>query len=280
MGRKSKRSQAAKASAMKRKSNLMKMDLEFINEELSQNYSKSSHDESINSAASANLNISINNLTKRIENLEAENFNLKGEIKNMKGELNDLKVEVKDLNAYTEELDDYIYDLEVDLTKLQQYGRKENLTIQGIPNSVGPKDLEKYVVDFIRGIGVDFQHYDIAACHRLYQPKKHLVPDTIIRFINRKKVFQIHKNKYKLSDKPQTKNIKILENLCPKYKKLYSECLKYIKEGTINSAWFYNTKLHVCFRKNEDPIVIYHTDELKGFIDELNREEPSLVIDV
>ena len=259
MGRKNKRSRVAKSNAKKRyeeKSKLQELD--------SQENEFSPKNNSINSSISL---ISINQMdiiNNRLDALEAEN--------------NKLENEISELHTSNDELYDSLYELEVKITKLSQYSRKENITIIGIPSNIKQNDLERHVVKVINGIGVNIEHYDIAACHRLYQPKKNFPPDTIVRFVNRKKVYQIHKNKFKLNNKPQTRTLRIVENLCPEYKKMYTECQKFIREEKIGNCWMHNGKLNVSINDNEDPITIYHIDELIGYLDDMDEIVPNILL--
>ena len=57
-----------------------------------------------------------------------------------------------------------------------------------------------------------------------------------------------------------------MENLCLAYKRMYSECLKLVHEGSIHSCWFYNAKIYVSIHENDKPISIFHIDELEGLL--------------
>lgn len=258
MGRNNKRSRIAKLNAKKRKEEKDKLQ----HFESSDNELELKNDSLVSSISMISKN-QMDIITNRLDALEAENVKLKHEI--------------SELYSSNDELYDNLYELELKITKLSQYSRKENISIIGIPSNIQQNDLERYVVKLINSIGVNIEHYDIAACHRLYQPKKNLPPDTIVRFVNRKKVYQIHKNKFKLNIKPQTRSLRIVENLCPEYKKMYAECQKYIRDEKIDSVWMYNGKLHVNINPNDNPITIYHIDELTGYLDDINATFPNIL---
>ena len=105
-----------------------------------------------------------------------------------------LRKELFQLKDEKEGLADQVYDLEMELYKLAQYGRKENLQIRGIPSQITQKDLEGYVINLLDKVGVRVESYQIAACHRLYQKNKKYPADTIIRFVNRKDAVKAKKN--------------------------------------------------------------------------------------
>ena len=50
---------------------------------------------------------------------------------------------------------------------LEQYGRRNNIYISSIPDSVERKSLEEKVVSLVSNIGVDVTCNYIEACHRL-----------------------------------------------------------------------------------------------------------------
>ena len=58
--------------------------------------------------------------------------------------------------------------LDIELNKLLQYNRRENIEISGIPENVQQNELENIVIGALRRIGVwNLESYEIAACHRL-----------------------------------------------------------------------------------------------------------------
>ena len=75
------------------------------------------------------------------------------------------------------------YNNEIKINNADQYSRRNNIVIQGIPQSVKSKDLEDKVINVL----------DIEACHRLGDSRK-----TIVRFVNRKHSFEALKNKKSL----------------------------------------------------------------------------------
>ena len=72
-----------------------------------------------------------------------------------------------------------------DTIDVQQYIRRNNIEIVGIPSTVSDKDLEKRVVE-------------IEACHCLKDCRNNKENCTIVRFVNRNVCDQLHQNKKKL----------------------------------------------------------------------------------
>ena len=67
--------------------------------------------------------------------------------------------------------------------RLNQYNRRNNLEIQGIPSTVGDEILEDKVIEIFECLNTLLAKSDIEDCHRLGKsnPK-----NVIVRFVNRK----------------------------------------------------------------------------------------------
>ena len=84
---------------------------------------------------------------------------------------------------------EYITFLESELSRLDQYGRRENLEIIGIPSRITDNYLESEVLHILRKIGVHhLTSYSIVGCHRIGKPDKNGSRNTIVRFLHRKDV--------------------------------------------------------------------------------------------
>ena len=82
---------------------------------------------------------------------------------------------------------EYIHRLEKEVSRLDQYGRRENIELAGLPSKIPDRELEYVVINILKHIGLNnIQPYDIAACHRLRSTDKFGNKNVIIRFINRK----------------------------------------------------------------------------------------------
>ena len=126
-------------------------------------------------------------LQEQIDELKSSNIQLKAELEKVKSTNIDFE-------AANDDLQDRMYYLEVDMAKLEQYTRRENLQIRGIPSNINQSNLEAYVIDILGQIGVKVQSYHIAACHRLYNKNKKYPADTIVRFINRNDCLKAYMN--------------------------------------------------------------------------------------
>ena len=195
------------------------------------------------------LNDEINTVTKNNENLEKQNSRMKDELTSYKKE--------------TWELWNAMYELEKELAALQQYSRRENLEICGIPEYITDKNLENYVIDVFQSIGLIVSSYDISACHRLKKTDKSKPPSVIVRFVNRQNTDYALRNRKYLRETVYYK-LFIVENLCPKYRTIFSRCEKLKAENRIKSVWTHNGVVNIKRNDNtwEKNIRLLHVDEL------------------
>ena len=111
-------------------------------------------------------------LNEKVTSMQHEHIKLKNEVNKLKNELWDTW--------------DSIYYVERDLANFQQYSRRENIEIIGIPDSYDD-NLEFNVMCLLKRIGLpNLSSYDIIACHRLKKIKKDKPANVIVRFVNRK----------------------------------------------------------------------------------------------
>ena len=68
---------------------------------------------------------------------------------------------------------------------LEQYDRRNNIEVSGIPDSVGDNNLEEKVISVFANVGIDVKFNNIEACHRIGK-SRNSSKKTIVRFTNRK----------------------------------------------------------------------------------------------
>lgn len=194
-----------------------------------------------------------------IKSLRQENETLKTELRNVKQELS---IKCKE-----------IVEIEKDVIDLQQYVRRNNIEICGIPNDVGNASLEKKVIDIANAIDVEINVNDIEACHRLKDRNDGNGPKrTIVRFVNRKFCEKLHRNKKKLND-DGTKSklcdlgingkVYINNNLCPYNKMLWGKCKRLYENSLIDRFWVFNGSLYVAINEDDDGIKVDHLEKLR-----------------
>ena len=118
-------------------------------------------------------------MTSRFDGLDNELLNLKGVI------ITNLQVENEHLRKKVNVLENKVLTLESEHNSLEQYGRRNNIEITGIPDNVPDQNLEEKVVDILNEISVDVSSKDIEACHHVGVSKNNS-KKTIVHFINRK----------------------------------------------------------------------------------------------
>ena len=124
---------------------------------------------------------------------------------------------------------DELYEQKVDLTYLNQYGRRENVEICWIPESVSQDELQKHILDVTKTMGVKVPPNGIHIVHRIGKSRNSRPRNVIVRFVNRQTAFSLLKNKRKLNN-GRYKNYFITENLCP-YNKSSSSSMDSIEYG-------------------------------------------------
>ena len=63
-----------------------------------------------------------------------------------------------------------IVKLETEQNSLAQYGRKNNIVISGIPDSIDDNNLENTVISMMSDININIEGNDVEASHRFGKP--------------------------------------------------------------------------------------------------------------
>ena len=175
-----------------------------------------------------------------------------------------MKKQIRDLQEENDDIWDEFYKLERDLIQFMQYNRRENVEIVGLPESIPDNRLEETVVDILGRIGVSLSHYDIVGCHRL-KNRKSGFSNVIVRFLNRKHVKEVFACKRKLQEYvPEYRYINIVENLCPKNKSIFDQCVELKKANIIRHLWTFNSTIYIkkTDYDNEKPKKILHKNDI------------------
>ena len=176
------------------------------------------------------------NLMQNITNLKDEVINLKDII------IKNLQDQNKRLKTKANALENKITDLEIQNNNVNQYSRRNDVEISGIPQSVSDNQLEEKVVDILKAIDVNITTNEIEVCHRLGNKKENV----IVRVINRKHCLKAlqNKKKFKSIDKNaigiSNENLFISENLTPANSKLAFSCQKLKRDGEIEKCYTIN----------------------------------------
>lgn len=200
----------------------------------------------------------------RFDGVDKELLNLKDVI------IKDLQIENQRLRVKLNNLEKKVISLEESGNLLEQYGRRNNLEITGIPNDVEDVHLEEKVIEILEKIDVNVTNKDIEACHRVGKSRNDS-KKTIIRFINRKyaKKALVNRKNLKNFDKSSiglsnSRGIFINENLTPLNNKLAFHCRKLKRDGFVDKT--YSRDGVVCFSstnvQNGKTIKVLHLNTL------------------
>ena len=173
-----------------------------------------------------------------IENLLNENKKLQEKVKNLEKKMDQLEVASESTN---------------------QYGRRNNIEISGIPNNVEDEALEGKVIEIFGKINIKIQKKDVEACHRLPPPKNKPRGNkkVIVRFVNRKNVENALRAKKKLSELDmnslgfnENSALYFNENLNRYFKYLDWRCRELRSAQIIDSFKYQNEVFVIKFKKN------------------------------
>ena len=144
----------------------------------------------------AELQIAIGNKITKTTNRLSEVITVKLEnnkdefIQSLKNEVSLLQNCVDKLESQICLLEGALINNEIKINIADQYSTRNNIVIQGIPQSVKRKDLEDKIINVLDKVNVKVTKNDIEVYHRLDDSRK-----TIVRFVNRKHAFEVLKNK-------------------------------------------------------------------------------------
>ena len=131
---------------------------------------------------------------------------------------------VKNVNK---KLEVRIINLEKNQAKSEQYNRRNNIELSGIPNDIPEDNLDKVLIDICHDSGLEIEPKDIEGCHRL--PVSRYIRDSnkrlIVKFVTRKHE-TILQNKKSISTKDFSHldaNGKVFVSvaLCPYYRYIW-----------------------------------------------------------
>ena len=128
------------------------------------------------------------NILEQISSLKVDVRSMKDEFLNMKDVvIKRLQDENALLRSRCSKLEDKVVSLESSVNQVEQYGRRNNIVISGIPDDVADDDLENAVTSIMEDVDVIVQNGDIEVCHRIGKSdQKTSGKKIIVRFINHK----------------------------------------------------------------------------------------------
>ena len=212
-----------------------------------------------------------NDLQKSLEFHITKMEDLATENKKLKSEVNSLK---KSLSQANEERDQLYVDLGTAINQiddLEQYTRKHNLEIHGIPEQTD-ENLAEQVITLGKALNVTIRGDDIDICHRLFTGRNRSKPKPIIvRF----KSYRAKKELYGARKSLKNKNLNqifqgagivyINENLTRMRRELFAEVWRRKKSKQWHSAWTIDGKIFMKISLADQPVRIYSQEDLDRF---------------
>ena len=185
---------------------------------------------------------------------------------------------ISELVKENNKLYDEVEEQKIEIAELNQYGRRENIEICGVPENIEVKKLEGHVISVLKSIGVTVAPYNIVAVHRIGKKTPSRPRNVIVRFVNRKHSFSALKNKKKLINTPHKKYY-IIENLCPYNKKIFNRLYKLKKDNELHSVWSYNGMVYAKIDENDEGTQIRHLLDIDELFEGSHYEEDGGEVD-
>ena len=141
---------------------------------------------------------------------------------------------VKKVNALLEKR---VTELEKSQAKAEQYSRRNNVEISGIPREILDNNLEDKVIDIYKDAGIEIGHMDIEGCHRLPLSRNNAggTKRVIVKFVNRKHSEDVLRLKKIISSRSK---VFISNSLCPYYRYLWDKCKELQRRGIFSQVFF------------------------------------------
>ena len=161
--------------------------------------------------------------------------------------------------------DKTIHDLEEKYDDIEQYSRKFNLEIHGIPERK-EEDITQIILDLADTIDADVREEDIDICHRLYKAEGKARP-IILKFTNYDSKYEMYSKRLRLRkvdnrEKFGVERVFINENLTSRRALLYSKVRKKVKDNSAWNTWTMDGKIFLRKSPTGRPICIKAEDDI------------------
>jgi len=157
-----------------------------------------------------------------------------------------LTTRIEALEAREKIVDRTIHDLEEKYDDIEQYSRKFNLEIHGIPERK-EEDIVQMILDLAKTTDADVREEDIDICHRLYKAEGKARP-IIVKFTNYDSKYEMYSKRLWLRkvdnrEKFGVERVFINENLTSRRALLYSKVRKKVKDNPVWKTWTMDGKI-------------------------------------
>ena len=197
----------------------------------------------------------------QIQNLRSEIANLSDNVKSLVNTNERLTNELSVVKKVNNILENRIVNLETQLSKNEQYGRRNNVEISGISNQILNHDLEENIIKICKDSDIIRSNIDIKGCHRL--PLGRNITNTtkrvIIKFVNRKHSEAKLQRKKDINSKNK---VFVTHSLCPYYRFLWGKCKDLQRKGRIIQVFCPGAVVTIRVTENIPAIKILHERDL------------------
>ena len=161
---------------------------------------------------------------------------------------------------------------------LEQFSRRNNIEVSGIPDSVEDNCLEEKVISVFTSIGIDVKSDDVEACHRIGK-SRNSSKKTIARFTKRKSAKQALYNRKKLKSIDKStlgliNDVFINENLTPVNNGIAYYCWKVKRQNLVSKTDAVNGTVHLISNniKGGKPVKVFHMQTLLNLFPDVEFE--------
>ena len=124
----------------------------------------------------------------QIQNLSNKIANLSDNVKSLVSTNERLTSELPIVKNVNNVLENRIINLEKQLSKNEQYDRRNNVEISGISNEIPDQNIEENVVKICKDLDISISPMDIEGCHKLHLGRNstNTTKQVIVKFVTRK----------------------------------------------------------------------------------------------
>lgn len=175
---------------------------------------------------------------------------------------------IEKLEELVNDLKDKNFELDCRVIECEQYSRRENLVISGIPEEIKDiQELSDTVVFTLKKLGIHIGLKDISACHRLgrYDRNDRFPRRVIVRFVNRGIVHRALNNRGRLWDlrRELQMNLRFYENLNTSNLEVLRIAKGLQEEGIIFDYFVWMGFVKIIENEGDKPFRVRHPDVLR-----------------
>lgn len=198
--------------------------------------------------------------SERYDSLLAREITREKEVKTLQSEVVSLQSAVSDQAATIERL-------RSDINESEQYSRRSNLEIHGLPCADG-ENLFTFLTDLARDLDVGLQPSEVLAVHRL--PGKHTaVPPILVRFssvVVRERLMNTRKKLRSLGRDPSAPKLYFNDNLSRANRELFWMARTRGREMNYQFVWVRNAKIFAKKAEGSPLVRITHFRDLEKMV--------------